>query len=299
MKTTIFSRMIVIIAIAIMSSTVMFGQRSYVDVPAVPGAQLSKFTTGTAGEDPDLVTKGTKVPYLVYPDSVLSPTWAPGTDASNSTNLTSTFNWTIPGTISATAPGTTHYIQLDINGTAGATANIVVAETGAGCPGSSTTMAVKIVAQPIVTAAAVTDGTAPLVSICGSGINGSLAIPVPTYSITKTFDAAIGTTPNIKVHATLSFLAFGATIPSDIFTNQVLAVDPTTGNITLPGTVTAFQSWGTYTLTVLDISDKISRKDMNAAKGYFAPGSAITAVYTVLKTPTTGKIYHILNNNTL
>lgn len=80
-----------------------------------------------------------------------------------------------------------------------------------------------------------------------------------------------------------------------IFTDQICNVDNTTGNITLP-TGTDLDYWGEYTLTISSISDRISRKDVTAANGYFTNG-ATTVTYTVSKAPVTGPIYHI-NNTT-
>jgi hypothetical protein len=258
-----------------------------------------------ATEDPDLVTTGTKVPYLVIPDPILNPTWVPGADATNNTGITSTFQWTIPAGISATVPGTGHYITIDVNGAATNVGTINVKEqSAASCPDATgTNINVRVVAQPSATALAVSDGTAPLVSICASGTNGSLNVPFPTFTVTKATDAAIPGNATIMVKATLVFTPLvGA--PSTIFTNGILNVDAagviSNADITTAsgGSLTAYQSWGTYALTINQISDKISRKDMNVAAGYFNINGATgySATYTVLKTATTGTIYHLPNN---
>ena len=253
-------------------------------------------------EDPDLVTTGTKVPYLVIPDATLNPTWAAGADATNTTGIIDTWTWTIPGAISATAPGTGHFTTLDINGVVGATGTISVAEQGAGCPGTPTTINLKVVAQPTATAMNVSDGTAPLTSICAGGTNGSLGVALPTWNVTSTIDAAVSALiggANVKVKATLVFTDFVSGTPTTLFTNAVLGVSAT-GDISNADLVTALgaygntlKSWGTYALTVNSISDQVSRKDLNVAGGYFA--AAQSATYTVLKTPTTGAIYHLPN----
>ena len=255
-------------------------------------------------EDPDLVTVGTKVPYLVIPDPTLNPTWAAGADATNNVGIVDTWNWTIPGAISITAPGTGHFTTLDINGAVGNTGTISVAEQGAGCPGTPTTINLKVVAQPTTTGMTVSDGTAPLTSICAGGIDGSLGVTIPTWNVAATIDPVIlpGVTADalVKVKATLVFTDFVSGLPTTLFTNAVLGVSPA-GDISNADIVTALgvygntlKSWGTYALTVNSISDKVSRKDLNAAGGYFA--SVQAATYTVLKTPTTGAIYHLPNN---
>jgi hypothetical protein len=279
-----------------------------VSVP-IPAGTLYQQGTNSGGasptETPDLVTTGTKVPYLVVPDPLLSPTWAPGADATNTTGITSTFLWTIPGVVSATVPGTGHYITLDVNGAANAVGVINVKEqSGAACPDATgTNINVRVVAQPTASAIAASDGSAPLNSICQGGTNGSLNVPFPVYTVTKVTDAAIPGNATVRVKATLVFTPpVGA--PTTLFTNQILNVDAagvvSSADITTAsgGTLTDFDNWGTYDLTITQISDKISRKDMNVAAGYFNINGATgyTATYSVFKTPTTGIIYHLPNN---
>jgi hypothetical protein len=285
-----------------------WGQHT-VPVPAASGTTLYEKGYNVASpsavvgtETPDLVTTGTKVPYLVIPDATLNPTWSAGTDATNTTGINSTWTWTIPGTVSSTAPTTGHFITIDITGATGATGNITVAEqSGAACPGSSQTIGLQVVAQPAATALAVSDATAPVTSICQSGTNGSLGVAIPTFTVTKSTDAAIPGNPTLRVKATLTFTPFGGSA-APLFTNAILNVD-NTGNISVAdiqaaASITTFDSWGTYDLTVNQISDKISRKDLNAAGGYFNINgvTGYTASYSVLKTPTTGPIYHLPNN---
>ncbi|MDP4209089.1 MAG: hypothetical protein Q8928_09765 [Bacteroidota bacterium] len=244
----------------------------------------------------DLVTKGTIVPYLVYPDKDLNPTWAPGTDASNTTNLVSSFVWTIPGTVSSTTAPTIHYGALSITGSAGATGSLQIQEKSSGaCPGSTTSIGLTVVAAPNVTAASV-----PAATTCASGTNGSLGVTIPTYTLTQSLDAAVSalTTPNVKVKATMTFVPLNGTV-STLFSDKVLNV-ATTGVITASDITTALgatklNSWGKYTLTITYVSDGVSRKDISAAGGYFAPSSSVSVDYTVLKAPVTGPIYHLAN----
>ncbi len=270
------------------------------------GTNAGNTTGPVATEDPDLVTTGTQVPYLVFPDPDLNPDWAAGTDATNTTDLLSTFSWTIPGTISSTVPGTGHYITIDVTGAANTTGQITVAEqSGASCAGTPTSINVRVIAQPAVSAMAVSDGTAPNDAICATGTNGSLNITLPTFTATQTTDAAIPGDAGIRVRATLVFTDFVSGTPTTIFSNAILNVNETTGvvsnaDMTAAGAAGAYDdldSWGTYALTITHVSDKISRKDITAADGYFAlnGGTGYTATYTVLKTPTTGPIYHLPN----
>jgi hypothetical protein len=295
--------------LTIMASIMVLGIISVNAQVTIPAGTLYQQGTNSGGpaasENPDLITTGTQVPYLVVPDPILNPTWAPGADATNTTGITSTFLWTIPAGISATVPGTGHYITINVNGAATTLGTINVKEqSGASCPDATgTNINVRIVAQPTATAIAASDGSAPLTSICQSGTNGSLNVPFPVYTVTKTTDAAIPGLANVRVKATLVFTpALGA--PAPLFTDKILNVDAagviSSADITAAGggTLTDFDSWGTYDLTITQISDKISRKDMGVAGGYFNinGGTGYTATYSVLKTPTTGIIYHLPNN---
>jgi hypothetical protein len=246
------------------------------------------------GVTTELITKGTKVPYLVLPDADLNPSWSAGTDATNVTNLVSTFTWTIPGTISSTTAPTIHYVELDVTGNAGTTGDIVVKEnSAASCPGSATTVHVKVVAAPSVSAASVTDGTGS--SVCSSGTNGALNVTIPTFSITSSIDASI-TTPNVKIIATLTFTPLNGTA-TDLFADKTLSV---AGGVVSDADIktalgaTVFNSWGTYKLTIKKVSDTVSRKDISTAGGYFDV-SSVSATYAVLKAPVTRSIYHLSN----
>lgn len=154
-----------VLAMVVLGYTNLWGQApATVTVTPSDGnsTTLDKFVAATPGEDPDLITTGTTVPYLVYPDADLNPSWVAGADAKNTTNLVSDFNWTIPGTIGTGTP-VKHYVEIAVSGAASATGSITVAEqSGASCPGSNSSIAVQIVAQPTITSASVTDGTAPL-----------------------------------------------------------------------------------------------------------------------------------------
>ena len=224
MKNSTILKVTFALAIILIGYANSFGQHT-VPVPAASGATLYEKGYNTASpnavvgtETPDLVTTGTKVPYLVIPDPLLNPGWAAAsaTDATVTTGINSTWTWTIPASISITAPGTGHFITIDVNGAAAATGNITVSEQsgGASCPGSSQQIGLQVIAQPAASALAVSDGSAPLNSICQSGTNGSLNVPFPTFTVTKTTDAAIPGNANIRVKATLVITDFVSGLPT-------------------------------------------------------------------------------------
>lgn len=307
MKNSTIVKMTAALAIMMMGYASMFAQTT---IPGI-STTMSQYSSGTPGEDPDLVTKGTRVPYLVTPDHDLNPSYVLTTDGTSATNVVSTFSWNLGtiGTINNT-PSNKHYVELNVTGNVSATPYIlnVKENSGAGCSdGTGQNINIRIVAQPDVTAESVLDASSST-STCAAGTNGSLNVAFPSFKVSPSIDGAIST-PNIKVKATLTFTPLNGTA-SDVFSNKVLNVDAS-GNIsnTDLGTAlgaSAFNKWGTYTLKVNYISDKISRKDIQTGKtdpqtdnGYFAPTTSISATYTIYKAPVTGPIYHILNNNAL
>lgn len=317
MKQKTIFKIAVAFTISCFCITTTFGQHT-VTVPAASGTTLYEkgynvANPNTSVETKDYVTVGTKVPYLVIPDPDLNPGWAAAavSDATTTTGINSTWTWSIPGTISTTTPGTGHFIKIDVLGTATphTSGDITVFEnSGSACPGSTQTITLEVVAQPTASALSVSDGVDPIASICQSGTDGSLNVPFPTFTVTKSIDADIPVDAAVKVKATLVFTSLaGAT--TTYFTDAILNVNNSgvvsNSDITsaaaansTPHTLTDFDSWGTYTLTITQISDKISRKDLNTAGGYFAlnGGTGYSATYSVFKTPVTGPIYHLPNN---
>ncbi|MFW5657295.1 MAG: hypothetical protein ACOC0C_06725 [Bacteroidota bacterium] len=299
MKKLIFTKRMLMLVFAIAA----YGISAMAQEPAsVTTPQGTLYQQGTnsggaaASEDPDLVTTGTTVPYLVLPDADLNPDWAIGTDATNTTDLVSSFDWTVPsGISSAGATATIHYVEIVVDGTAGTTDNITVAEeNGASCVGTPSSIPVLVVAQPDATALAVDDGDSEPASNCAAGTNGSLAAAVPTFTLTQAIDGNI-TTPEVEVIASLDFLPLNGTSTS-VFSDETLTVS-SGGVVDLSSQITELNSWGTYTLTITQISDNISRKDI-ASDGFFNvnEGTDLSTTYTLLKQPTTGTIYRLPNN---
>jgi hypothetical protein len=316
MKKSTILKMTAALAILFVGYANSWGQTN--PVPTSTLGTLYKQTTNiadpvgpVASETPDLITTGTRVPYLVIPDATLNPTWAAAAaaDATITTGINSTFTWAVPAGISTTfvpASNTGHFIQVNVDGAATTAGNITVQEVNATCSGSTTTIGLRVVAKP--TATAVTPSAA---SICASGTNNSLNQAIPTFTITRSNDAAILGDPTIRVKATLVLNDFVAGDTKTIFTDQILGIDNTTWTInatdlanaisagkTSLGTIGSgadLDTWGSYVLTLTYVSDKISRKDLTpVVLGYFSASGSAT--YIVSKTPTTGPIYHLPNN---
>ncbi|MDP4115602.1 MAG: hypothetical protein Q8903_05680 [Bacteroidota bacterium] len=288
MKKTNLRKLTAIITGLVLMGGMGFAQTTTVTTSTSVSKTLTDGTTApiTSG-DPDLVTTGTTVPYLVVPDADLNPSYNLSEGAS-ATHVVSNFTWTVPGTIgSISYPTPKHYIEVNITGAADATGDINVKEQNSAptaCQDATgTSIHVKVIAQPTVSAASVLP-----TSVCST--DGTTAITLPTFTVTKSTSAP--SDPGLQVLATLTLTPLSGA-SSDVFTDQVLTVDESTGNVTLP-TGTTLSKWGKYTLTITSVSDKISRKDIDATrKGFFASGKTVD--FYIYKTPKTGAIYHISN----
>lgn len=311
-------RIALIIALMLGGMASVFAQT----LPLSATSSISKQGTNSSGtaapstEEPDRVTTGTQVIYLVKPDADLSPTWATevstAKDARIATGISATASWawTVESAIGAFDPSATnnkkHYIMLDITGTPSATERKITVQeqNGTSCTGSVKEIKILIVKKPKATALTLTNS-----STCGNDAagNGHLGVAVPTFKLANEYDSNIPNDPKIIVDATFTFTALGSSTAVPVFTNKKLAVDYSTGNISATDFVNAagagyaLQSWGTYTLTINKVSDKISRKDMGTDQGYFdatpvSPATSVAASFTVLKPPTTGDIYRLPND---
>ena len=286
-KSTILKMTVVLVMLIGTLST--FGQVTVTTTTSQTKSLIDGTTAPVAAtETPDLVTVGTTVPYLVVPDHDLNPSYVLATDGASTTNVLSSFTWNLGGLGSITNASPKHYIEVNVTGTVGTTYTMNVKEAnsapGACTDATGTNIDVKVIAAPAVSAAAV----APT-SVCS--VDGTTAITLPQFSLTNTTSAP--SLAGVKVNATLSLLPLNGGSSTPVFTSQVLDVDAS-GKVTLP-TGTSLSAWGKYTLTINSVSDKISRKDISAALGYFTV-TGVSVDFYIYKTAKTGAIYHVSNN---
>jgi hypothetical protein len=228
----------------------------------------------------DSITHGAlNVGYFVLPDPAIA-------SASN------TYTWGSTGTaISSITKDVTNgnkAVAVFNSGTLTGTGTITVTETSsAGCPGSTTTIDYAVIAAPTTefTAASaagvclgVADGSAaqtlsniPIAFTCGiAGPNKNLVVTYNVSCTSGSFTAVNGATANVTV------------------------TGPGAGTFNIP---TVLNYYGTYTVTVTAINDRISTK--SAVNGTTADinGGGIQSTYTfaVTRTPVTGPIYHLSN----
>jgi hypothetical protein len=305
MKKSTILKMTVTFAIVGLGYTNSWGQTLTVN-----GQSLSEHGYNSAGnpvatENRDSVTTGGIYRYYVVPDATANPSYT----AVLTGSLTSSFKWDVNTKIGAdtitsgngiNAVGAfgafTNYRQITWAGTG--TLNLTAQEISAGGCSSGTvkTVPIAVVAAPTLqypVAAGVEDTcytTAEPLNI------------IPTKRFWVNFTSPIGNAANvnkgIQMHVDIS-RANGGT-PATVVTNLSVTftqVTATTGYFTIPtGAANEFDYYDTYTLTLIDVSDRISRKANNTATGLWtAAGTNKTFTYYVYRTPTTGPIYHLPN----
>lgn len=294
MKNRIILKLTAVLALVLLS-----GANGWAQTLSVNAETLSRHGYNSAGtaqptEARDSVTTGSTTRYYVLPNAAANPSYG-GTAAPLTGTLSSSFTWgsntptgtAAIGTIAAAGAATYgHYRQITWAGTG--TLNLTVQETsGSGCAGSETAIPISVVAAPTLTypVAAGAEDT------CFTGTNGSLNI-----QSSKLFWVSF-TSPISGVNKGLQILidvvrANGGT-PQTI-ANDVQATftqtSATAGYFTLPATA-EFDYYDTYTITLVSVSDRISRKGAlwNPASGN------TTFTYNVYPVPTTGNIYHLPN----
>jgi hypothetical protein len=266
----------VIVALMGLITNVGFGQQ-------LPGTSLYKDSTnGTAQplvyqhtvEAKDSVTVGAVVDYFVMPDNLISPSYNPA--VSFTSDLNSSFAWTIGGAGSSTVTKT------------GMLSNYITA-TWTTTPGSYTLVAKETA----------TTGTCP--DNIGTTVN-SVVIAKPTASFSPTTSSAIcSTNPaadtlklplvlttsmsdnNIRITYTITGATTKAATPLDLKESAT--------SYTLPAGTFNGSSYGVNTITITQVSDRISRKS-----GVTGTITTNTYTFTINRTPSTGAIYHLPNN---
>ena len=235
-------------------------------------------------ENTDSVTTGGLTRYWVYPDLSLNP----GYNVSNplTTPLTSAFNWTTSGATGSAAGviaavgayGTyTNYKQVTWGGTG--TINLNATETsGAGCVGgTAVTTPIAVIAAPDVTAIAFSAITCPT-----GPIPYTKAGPTATLTITCPVNG------NKEVIVNWSLTCSNAAWHGG--TAQTGTANLGNGNTIDLSSVVNLSHPGTYTLTIVDITDRIATKS-----GLTAIADGTSNTFILLPTPVSGPMYHVPN----
>lgn len=221
-------------------------------------------------EDIDSVTVGASMRYVVEPDATANPAYDFST---MSGTLESNFNWTVDGAVGAidAAPDTDNDITVNIAAAPGTGAISVREVSNAGCEaGDSTTINVAVIAAP--------DADFPTTTADTCTDNPStIAFDFP---VTLSTSVASG---NVRINVTVD-----GPSTAGIYDND-LDLASTNTEFNLPvGTFN--DGLGTYTVTIEEVSDKISRKSSVTVN------PAVTFDLTINRVPNTGTIYHLPNN---
>jgi hypothetical protein len=235
----------------------------------------------------DSVTTGGTTRYWIYPDLSLNA----GYDPSNplTTTLTSSFTWaatntsgTAAGTVSAVGTYGAYQNYKQVSWTGLGTINLSSTEksgVSGNCDGTAKVIAVEVIDKPTPNFPAAGGSN----STCGTGADGSLSIAVPALNINFNSVVKNGNRQmKLTYDVTCSNAGFTAVSGHQVNINEAA------GTFTLASNLTHY---GTYTITLKTVSDRISVKSNVTAN---ASGN-VTYTYYVFPTPSSGPIYHIPN----
>jgi hypothetical protein len=269
-----------IIVIMLMISIDMMGQANSYNVNS---QTLYRHGYNSSGQTPmeaiDSVTTGGTTRYWVYPDLSLNPGYNPANPLT--TPLTSTFAWTVTNT-GGTASGVvatvgtygayTNYKQVTWSGSG--TINLSSIETsGAGCQGTSIVTPVQVITAPNVTAISFSALSCP---------TGSIPYTMPGPTATLTISCAVNGQKQVSI-------VYNVTGPAG-FTPVMGAIANLENSNTLDLSGINLTQPGTYTLTIVSITDRIATKS-----GLTAIADGISNTFILLPTPVTGPMYHVPN----
>jgi hypothetical protein len=189
MKTSRLLKITLSIAILAFLSTNVLGQVGDISSPNAPGNMIEN--TGGPNIGTDSVTAGVIVPYYVTPDPVLNDGFTEPYDPTASSNqgFTSTWNWSVTGTLlndstqgagkygsgGSDNSGTGPYLEVIWDAPAGDPSadpqTLEVTEEGAaGCPGTTSQLTVQVFPAPSFTpvSSSGNQNSNPQIEVCGT-----------------------------------------------------------------------------------------------------------------------------------
>lgn len=220
-------------------------------------------------EDIDSVTVGASMRYVVEPDATANPAYDFST---MSGTLESNFDWTVDGEVGTidAAPDTDNDITVNIAATPDVGQITVKEISTAGCESNdSTTIDVAVIAAPdadFPTTAADTCTDDP------STIDFD-------FPVTLSTSVASG---NVRINVIVDGPSTAGIYDNDLdLTNADMEFNLPAGTFN--------DGMGTYTVTIQEVSDRISRKSSVTVN------PAVTFDLTINRVPNTGTIYHLPN----
>jgi hypothetical protein len=250
-------------------------------------------------EERDSVTVTSQMRYFVLPDINVSPNWYDANkeikSVTNTSDLNSTFSWTLKNTLGTTNSSTTPIVIINWGSTAGIDSIKVKETPKAGvpaCEGKVTSIPVAVIPLPTITFTQVgtpldyKDGACYKQSEVTAGISYPFPITVTSRS------------SQIKVDYSIVFTPLNGTAQLAIPVTDV-AVTLSGGTGTIPISLqNGSNLYGSYEITITKITDRIARKSGVASTGsdLLTAGGSATFTYTVMKPVETGPIYRLPNN---
>ncbi|OFX83798.1 MAG: hypothetical protein A2W99_03080 [Bacteroidetes bacterium GWF2_33_16] len=249
----------------------------------------------------DSVTIGVTVPYYVQPDAYFNPLFA-----APSTNVVSTFVWSVPITpalgVATPSGGVDNYIEYTFTGATG-TYGLSVVETAPApstCPGAAVTMSVEVIATPSVAFTANNPG-----SFIGADLEVCEGDVLLEDEIQVAFTHFLAGIPSITLDYSLvidTISAGGTTANYSTTPNVITGLNTATYNLAKTAdplvcivNPSAAHVTTVYTYTVNGVNDRISRKADFLGVPLLYSAIATPIVITVHPAPVTGPIYHISN----
>ena len=237
----------------------------------------------TASENIDSVAVGSTMNYFVMPDlDVNQDADGPYDYNTNKDALTSTFDWfTNPSlTITEIDP---NYVSVDFpSATGDYTVNVSELSAG-GCGSDTTAIDVRVINVPEV-GYTLAGGSE---DFCETGVDGSLSVSPSALDVTINSDVIGNREIIISYQITSTSTAFNGGNPVD----GTVSVADGAGSFAITENLTHY---GTYTIALTDITDRISRKPATDVSGSLLANTTFTV--NVTRTPSTGTIYHLPNN---
>jgi hypothetical protein len=294
----------VVLGLFLLGMTNAFGQINHDPLPPNNSVTLDNKTLWEHGftsagvqssdEDTDMVTVGSTMPYFIMPDQLLNVAYFAQSSYSATGLTQSTFTWEIStpanGDITALVPNTTQTspwveIKWKVTGTVDVT---MVEGQGGSCESDPVTIPVKVIQKPEIMFDVISGERT--FTECVPDLNARVPYPFPVAPVSS---GAITESSDVKITYDIDFVPLnGSPSSRDDLIADVSGTSFTLGNAILSG-------YGTYTITIKEVSDKTSRKcTFDGGEDAFILGTLAQEkfVYTMLPKPTSGKAYHVPNN---
>lgn len=234
-----------------------------------------------ATENIDSVTIGSTMNYFVMPDlDVNQDADGPYNYTTNKDALTSTFNWFTLPDLTVTKQEE-NYVSVDFPSEGDYTLHVSELSV-AGCANDTTQIDVRVIGVPEV-GYTVADGSE---DFCVTGTDGSLSVAPSAMGIIINSDVAGNRDIIVSYRISSTNGSYNGGSPKDVTVN----IGDAESSFSLSEDLTHY---GVYTVTLTNITDRISRKPATDVNGSLLANTTFTV--NITRAPTTGTIYHLPN----